>query len=294
VPPGYSPVPARGEFGLRQASAGGFAFSEARYPPGLRIGRHAHERPLVTVVLGGGFEENGPGRADSCAPGSLILRPAGAPHADAVGRSGSHNLEIELDTGRLATSRSLARFADEPWCSPDPRLSRLGHEIQAELGDEDDDVRPLALEGLALELLAACARERRRPDRDGSGWLRRAEERLRASFREPPGLEALAAEAGVHPVNFVRAFRARFGAPPGDYVRGLKVEWAARVLASTARPLAEIALAAGFADQSHFTRVFRRRTGVTPARYRRDRRGRTSDEVAGAAPGRHDDEGEKT
>jgi AraC family transcriptional regulator len=271
VRPAYSPVPARGEYGLRQASAGGFAFSEACYPPGLRIGHHAHERPLITVVLGGGFEESGPGRAASCAPGSLILRPAGALHADAIGRSGTHNLEIELDGARLATSPSFARLADEPWWSPDPRLARLGHEIQAELGHEDDDVRPLALEGLALELLAACARERRRPDRDDPRWLRRAEERLRASFREPPGLDALAAEAGVHPVHFVRAFRARFGMPPGEYVRRLKVDWAAGLLASTTRPLAEIALAAGFADQSHFTRVFRRKTGITPARYRRDR-----------------------
>jgi AraC family transcriptional regulator len=276
MPAGFSPVPARGEFGLRQASAGGFAFSEARYPPCLRIGRHAHERPLVTVVLGGGFDEIGPGRSASCASGSLILRPAGALHADAIGRSGTHNLEIEIDADRLSTSRSLARLTDEPWWSPDPRLARLGHEIETELA-ADDDVRPLALEGLALELLAACVREHRRPDHEGSGWLRRAEERLRASFREPPGLDALAAEAGVHPVHFVRAFRARFGAPPGAYVRGLKVEWAAGVVASTTRPLAEIALEAGFADQSHFTRVFRQKTGVTPARYRRDREGRTTD-----------------
>jgi AraC family transcriptional regulator len=271
MPPGFAPVPARGEFGLRQASAGGFAFSEACYPPGLRIGRHAHERTLVTVVLGGGFEESGPGRTASCAPGTLIVRPPGAPHADSIGRAGTHNLEIELDARRSSAVPYLARLEEAPCRAPDPRVARLGQEIQAEL-EHEDGVQALALEGLALELLAAAARGRARTECLTPGWLRRAEESLRASFREPLTLSALSAQAGVHPVHFVRAFRARFGSPPGAYVRSLKIAWAAQALLATERPLSEIALQAGFGDQSHFTRVFRRETGQTPARYRRERR----------------------
>jgi AraC family transcriptional regulator len=48
----------------------------------------------------------------------------------------------------------------------------------------------------------------------------------------------------------------------------LRVEWAAAEILSGHRSLAEIAAEAGFADQSHFTRVFRRQVGVTPGEYR--------------------------
>ena len=65
--------------------------------------------------------------------------------------------------------------------------------------------------------------------------------------------------AGVHRAHLVRAFRARFGISVGAYVRRERIRWAARALRNSDAPIAEIALQAGFADQSHFTRTF-----VTP------------------------------
>jgi AraC family transcriptional regulator len=60
----------------------------------------------------------------------------------------------------------------------------------------------------------------------------------------------------------------------GTYLRRLRLDWCADRLVTTKIPLAEIALRAGFADQSHFTRTFRRYTGVTPRAYRTTRNGR--------------------
>jgi AraC family transcriptional regulator len=54
----------------------------------------------------------------------------------------------------------------------------------------------------------------------------------------------------------------------------LRLAWAAAELARGGKPLAEIAAGAGFADQSHFTRIFRRHVGTTPARYREQARSR--------------------
>jgi AraC family transcriptional regulator len=56
-------------------------------------------------------------------------------------------------------------------------------------------------------------------------------------------------------------------------VRRLRVDWALRELSTSARSLSEIALDAGFADQSHFTRVFKRQVGVSPGAFRRSARG---------------------
>ena len=54
----------------------------------------------------------------------------------------------------------------------------------------------------------------------------------------------------------------------GEYGRRARIEWAAAQIAAGDRPLAEIAAEAGFADQSHFTRLFRRYLGTTPGRFR--------------------------
>ena len=60
------------------------------------------------------------------------------------------------------------------------------------------------------------------------------------------------------------------GLPPTRYLERLRVERAKEMIHSSDLPLVQIALAVGFADQSHFTRRFRRWVGCTPARYARE------------------------
>jgi AraC family transcriptional regulator len=104
-------------------------------------------------------------------------------------------------------------------------------------------------------------------------WMDRVHDHIHERFLEPMRTEDLAQLAGVHPVHLARTFRARYRTTLGAYVRGLRLDWAARRLESGEEPISEIALRAGFADQSHFTRAFRSRLGVTPARYRQIARG---------------------
>jgi AraC family transcriptional regulator len=86
--------------------------------------------------------------------------------------------------------------------------------------------------------------------------------------QDPITLSSLAREAGVHPSHLARAFRAHYRQSIGAYLRALRIEWASRELASRAVSISEVGLRAGFYDHSHFTRVFRRHTGMTPAQFR--------------------------
>ena len=86
-----------------------------------------------------------------------------------------------------------------------------------------------------------------------------------------PGALTLAEAAdtlGAHPVHLVRSFGRRFGLPPHRYVTGRRVDRARRLLLDGTPP-ADVAAAAGFTDQAHLTRHFKRYLGTTPGRFAR-------------------------
>lgn len=99
-------------------------------------------------------------------------------------------------------------------------------------------------------------------------WLEQARELLQSDFAKPLRLADIAQTVGVHPVHLAQTFRKSYRCTVGDYVRQLRIEYACHELASSESPIVDIALAAGFCDQSHFTRTFKRLTGVVPSQYR--------------------------
>src|SRR5262249_42839682 len=149
-------------------------------------------------------------------------------------------------------------------CGPAAAIGLRLHE-EATLAD---DVTPLAIEGLTLELMAIAHRERIRRSPPPPSWLRLARERVEDALPQRVGIRDLAASAGVHPAHFSRVFRAHFGGTVADYVRRRRIDIAKEAIAR-GRTLAEAAFDAGFADQSDLTRAFRRVLGVTPSQYRR-------------------------
>lgn len=99
--------------------------------------------------------------------------------------------------------------------------------------------------------------------------LRRAKAILRENLRSPPPLEEVAEACGFSARHFARAFRDSTGMTPHRWAMSARVAAAKTMMQSRAERLAEIALACGFADQSHLTRVFKRETGASPAVWRR-------------------------
>jgi AraC family transcriptional regulator len=132
-----------------------------------------------------------------------------------------------------------------------------------------DELSPLVVEGLALELLGESSRLLlNSEDRSGPRWLQHAEELARARFAEPLGLSCVANIIGAHPVCLAREFHRRYGMTLGEYLRRLRVEYVTRELVRSDTSLAAIANAAGFSDQSHMCRTFKRQIGLSPAKYR--------------------------
>jgi len=111
---------------------------------------------------------------------------------------------------------------------------------------------------------------------------RRAKDLMSASLSERMPLSRLAAECGLSVRHFARAFRQSTGVPPHRWLLRYRVERAAELLGNGTLPLADIAIACGFADQSHFTRVFTALMGASPNVWRRTV-GATEDLINGVA-----------
>jgi len=198
----------------------------------------------------------------------MIFKPAAERHADVFGRSGARCLLMEVLPGRLETSEPYSALMAQPGLVRSARLAALGHRVYRELV-EWDAASPLATEGLILEVLADASRATRdEPEATEPRWLRHAREIIHEHAHEPLTLSSVARAAGIHPAHLARTFRKRYGRPIGEYVRALRIERAARELADTDAPLSEIGIRFGFFDQSHFSRVFKRHTGMTPAEFR--------------------------
>ena len=121
-----------------------------------------------------------------------------------------------------------------------------------------------------LELLAkTCRHQKQNSEPRLPLWLRQARDFLHDRFSESLTLNVVAQAVGVHPVHLAREFRRHYHCTVGGYVRNLRIECARSELVTSETPLADIALAAGYSDQSHFTTAFKRQTGLSPAEFRR-------------------------
>jgi AraC family transcriptional regulator len=260
-------------FGATSArrTAPGFMFAESTFACGTEIPSHTHEHAFFYLVVEGLCVERVRGGCRESGPGTLVFHPAGEPHADHWPRAG-RCFHIEVTGERLRALRQQGPVLDQPEVFAGGPAVRLAAQLRDEARN-DDPFSALALEGLALEFLAASARGTLAPAREASPrWLRRALDLLHEQFREPLSLQEIADAAGVHPTHLARTFRRAHGCSPGEYLRRLRIEWARAELLRSDTPLPLLSVEAGFADQAHFTRTFRRYTGTTPAQFRRHHR----------------------
>lgn len=232
--------------------------------PRTRLRAHEHPSVHVCVVLGGGFVEREAGAWRDVGPG--VVRVSGAARHDIdFGPAGARCLVLEAEPGTGAST--LAALRRPRFLEADGWLARVVQRIEA-VDSREDPAKAIVLDGLATELLAQIERRLDGKPSAPPPWL----ERTRGQIEDQGGrvtVADLAREAGVHRVQLARQFRTHFGVPVTEYARRVRLETAQRLLLTTDTPLAQIAAGAGFADQSHLTRVMRAVLGATPGGVRR-------------------------
>ncbi len=183
-----------------------------------------------------------------------------------VERFAQTELSMLLDAQQF---RDLPLFSDADLCAAGVMLR--------DALESDDISSGVMFEAMSRVLLVKLLQRygQRRPEdvalsaRFTSAHYNRVLAHIRARLDRTIRLDDLAAEAGMSSSHFSRVFRETLGSSPMQYVMAYRIEQAMKMMQDTARPLGDIALACGFADQAHFSRSFKQLTGQTPRGYRK-------------------------
>jgi len=264
----------------RHAAVPGVDLLRARYVT-HRYARHAHETYTLALIEAGVEEFRHDGSLLRAGPGAVALLNPEVVHTGHAGIPEGWSYRVlypavsvvRAVSAELGGGRGTPRFRETVVADPrSARLVRAAHRA-AEQGD------PLASSSLLHAALAGLLRQHAGGGLPPAGPLpgrpavRQAAGLLQERLTDPPSLAELAALTGLGTYALLRAFRAETGLPPHAYLNQARVREARRLLDQGVPP-ASAAAEAGFADQAHLTRHFKRIVGVPPGGYQRARLGR--------------------
>ncbi len=272
---GSAPAPGEAARYWQHAAVPGVNLLQARYVT-HRYAQHTHETYTLALIEDGVEEFRHDGSLLRAGPGAVALLNPEVVHTGQAGVPDGWSYRVLYPAASLVAgiSAELGAPPGTPYFPhavvQDPRsaqLVRAAH-LAAEHGDA------LASSGVLHAALAGLLQQHARTGTGGRPVhrpaVRLAQDLLRERVTSPPSLAELARVTGLGPFTLLRAFRAETGLPPHAYLNQVRVRLARRLL-DRGVPPAAAAAEAGFADQAHLTRHFKRVVGVPPGAYQRAR-----------------------
>ena len=252
---------------LNRIKVSALTLTETLHAPSSRIPAHAHDAPSICLTLAGPGLEIIDGTQIATQPGAVIIRGPKVIHSDQYGAVAHRSFMIELEDKWLTTCRHFFGLFEGYRHFPSGPVPALALRIYRESRIKDS-VAQVIVEGLMLEMLGHASRSLIKTPVRPPGWLTQARDLLHGRFNDSLNLIEIANTVGVHPTHLARTFKKHYRTTVGEYLRHLRLDWASCQLSQTENSIAEIAAAAGFYDQSHFSHLFKEHTGFTPAEFR--------------------------
>lgn len=253
---------------LGEREVSGLRLADGLYFANTKIPNHSHEHPVFCIALKGACRELFAGRVRHYEALTVQYLPSYQCHTLDFSRASTRAFSIDVNRQWQERAREYSLKLEDSLHCHGGLLAALMMKLYREFR-QIDNASSLAIEGLTLEMLAEVSRHQvSARDKQGPQWLERAVEMLRERFAGALTISEVATSVGVHPVHLAREFRRFKRCTIGEYVRQLRIEQACHQLHNPEEPLAAIAAGAGFSDQSHFCRTFKRLVGMTPSEYR--------------------------
>lgn len=241
----------------------------------VNYARHWHETFSVGIITGGRSSYTNGTHSEVVEQGTLVVMNPGEVHVcNPIDGAAWSFLMFYLDAGWMgrlqAELRGIATSAFLPYtCAAlhAPHLADAGIRLFAVLTDTDSDrlMREVCVTDfvglLDSELTPVSA-----PDANAETRIELAAKHIDAHFAQTLRLEELCVTTGLSASYLIRAFKKRYGVAPHEYQTNRRIQFGKSRLREGVS-IAQVALEAGFADQAHFQRIFKRLTAATPGQY---------------------------
>lgn len=243
----------------------GFILRDSFYAEAKKFPFHYDRYSRISIILSGGLREVVHDREEFGTAMSIVVKPCDAKHLNEFSPQGARILSIEWDADQTPDLLAIPSLANWQW------RHGTAHAAAATqfLTQLYNAKKCSEIEAGIIDLIANLQVGKNSHFKTPPQWLQGIAERLCDEHAEPPQVQQLAAEAGVHPVYLARIFRQFYGCSIKDYLHQFRVRQAVHALASTDTPLVHVALDQGFADQSHLNRLFKREMGLSPGQFRK-------------------------
>ena len=253
---------------LRTAATQNFGLSERQYGSNTESAVHAHVKNYIIITLDGKYLSTFDSGTEEFSPWTVTYHAAGMSHNSRYVGRGARVLYVELPADRLQSFCGVSASHLRHFSLRGGLVEWTARQLYQEF-DEADRFSQVAIDGLVLQLLAHLMRYRSARPQRLPAWLGRANEMIRSRFTEPLAVAEIAKSVHIHPGHLAREYMRHYSCTVGEHIRRLRIEYACERLKVTSCSLAEIALGAGFSDQSHFTVSFKQQIGVTPSDFRK-------------------------
>lgn len=244
----------------------GIIFSEYNYLID-KTDWHFHENPYFMYVLQGDLYDVNKKQKSICPSGSFLLHNWQEPHYNSKESNQAKGFHIEFDKEWFKKNNIDLNLWQGSQHIKNPKLHHVLAKLYAEF-KYTDAYSQISCELLIAELCDNIEKEKIYLFENNPLWLSTLVEIVHHS-KEPINLKSLSQQIGIHPGHLSRAIPKYFATTLGNYIRQVKIKQATHLMLSTKTPLFDISYQCGFADQSHFSRTFKRYMGTTPKDFQR-------------------------
>jgi len=249
-----------------------------RFQPGMDLVKHDHDFDEIFWVVSGDGWHTKNGQLKRLVAGDLLYLGPGDWHKldplrsslEFVNIDYPHQFTRDLKDYDESAALSLFSAEDGPTCRLAPyEIASLGYILSTWIGNRRD---PNALRHLLMAIThAAHIAQAPSSGSNPPDWFRQACSACNDPEVMRAGLPSVYRAAGRSPEHVARVFQQFAGMSPRDWLNNCRLEYTAKLLIETSRPVPEVSLESGFKTLSHFYDLFKKRYGTTALAYRRHR-----------------------
>lgn len=243
---------------LHSVQGNGLALIDQHTQAGSTLPRHRHSHAWFTFLFAGSYIERLPSWERSRSAGMVIWHPPDLVHENCFVSNG-HNLNLVFGPEWLESLPPDISLPNRTRSCEGGLPYRFGLELYRGLNRDAQ----ICYESV-VNLISFCASSAH----EQSQWLARVLDWMNDEYSHTLSLTQASEQAGVHPVHVSRTFRRLLRCTFREYLTLIRLRRATDLLKQSSSDIAEVAFACGFSDHAHFTRTFKRATGLTPTQYR--------------------------